>query len=1746
MKKIVSMLLCVAILLSALTLFAYAVEDKGSTQSPVIDGVVDVGEYISERVFDNTDADTGLPNTSGNHVDFAAGGIPAAGVTITEYASEDEENIYIAFVVNQDFINADVPINGRAEAASTMAEHLNVVKFFFNLESTDETEGTVTGSSGRDATSTKSDGTEMRAYRASECDSIAKRNKSGDVFQNITIEIKISKEAIKDVCNVDSVEFIGYWLLCRDMNKEYANEIVAQRKDINLCSRPLNVTKANSGFSSFQELTGYYVGAEEHSYYSTVGWKTLRFICFYEEPAVKAWYGPEGTMSSAGVERAPVLNYTDFGRHAATSTYVYSNKNVAPVVDGVVKPGEYTSSKVYNQANQFTNRGDTSVTVTEYVAHDSEYVYFALVYNTDMAKIQVRMNGQERVRYDLAATEYIYQFIYDFATAGADELSVSPSRTNFDTAHVFDAAEYEGIGKKNKSGGEVVATTVELKLSKTGMKRVFEVSSVDYFGYYGESTTASSKTITNAAVFNNIGLMANEWTTSAELATEYGLDTSNYKSRIMNIVVLSGETLSETVPVYCDDAHKTCTYEGHANRAAKFDMSNTESLGRLKSNYIPTNIATAPTLNGDIGGEEYTNSRTINNTVEYAAHDDNYIYLAFVNPDDGTNWPFELFLNAEDNVFSSATAAPRSMQMQITTGGVTMQAAHSGITMFTPGTDIWTSMVRTGGNQIVEIKISKQAMKDCFGTDLERGFGYWARYFVNSSWVEVVNPITTYGACADATELSAAYGGMTVGGGSRYLNFVMFEEAPETPAIYCPANDVCEHESHDGKTFTFDFSNAESLGRLPSTYLTTNSTATHTIDGVISTGEYDTEKTIVNTIEYAAHDDEYIYLGFVNPDDGTNWPFEIYIDLDTDANLFGRIYGANNRYARLQIALNNGVAYVREHTEAGIDGRTFTEEELQLGMTRSGGKQTIEMKISKAGMERVFDTELGRGFGYCARYFVSSSWSWIVSPVTSYGSCADAASLAAAYGTTVASGTQYLNYIMFEEAPETPAIYCLSISEDELNRRAETFDIADMRCLNLAPAHFVETQLETPQVTPTIDGVVDPYEYTNSKYYFPIGNPPNGYYTNYVAGVTVTEYAAYDADYIYIALVYNTNMSRIQMLANGKTAARTDFLQAEYICYFNATSLGSVDEQKITASGGNFTNGFVAGEYEGIAKKNKNGETIVSTTFELKISREAMRRVFEVENADFIGYYADGTAVANGSLAGGTVTNATRMNGVTNLGWTAGSYTNATEAMAQSYGTTIIDPNGGACYNNRWRLLNFIMFGYEEPEVHNVYSPVGSADRAETLDLSDLVCLSSLPSNYVSSPINADVQTPTPDGVIKAGEYTNKKVYSSTAHFSGGCAPDNGATVTEYVSHDADYVYLAWVFTQDITNLTIRMNASANVVKDLTETEKILAFDFKLANCTDSTIDSYIDQAQASCSKLNFGRAFSSSEYLSNARRNKVGGTFNNLTAEIRISKEAIKDIFGVDSVDHIGYYAQAARVTAEGTKGGNIVNAARFNNLSACGWADTATFASAYGVDISKYSSLGRIMNFIIFDKEAPETHNIYCPASNCSVNGHANRATEFDLTDIVCFGALPSNYVSTVLDNGEKLDVFTVDISFGSMSFTYVDEGYGDWNSETHEQEVIPAHWECDEDENKVTVVNESEFTILTSFIYEKGEGFEGITGAFDNAVARLVGTEDEAYAEKSTVNAYLSLDGEFGSENAAETKLGQVTVKLTKANS
>ena len=124
-------------------------------------------------------------------------------------------------------------------------------------------------------------------------------------------------------------------------------------------------------------------------------------------------------------------------------------------------------------------------------------------------------------------------------------------------------------------------------------------------------------------------------------------------------------------------------------------------------------------------------------------------------------------------------------------------------------------------------------------------------------------------------------------------------------------------------------------------------------------------------------------------------------------------------------------------------------------------------------------------------------------------------------------------------------------------------------------------------------------------------------------------------------------------------------------------------------------------------------------------------------------------------------------------------------------------------------------------------------------------------------------------------------------------------------------------------------------------------------------------------------------------------------------------------------------------------------------------------------------------------------------------------------------------------SVDVYGVDVTFGSMQFTYTDTDQGTWDPDTHSYtDSAEAAWSCAPGAGDVTVTNHSNVDITVTVEYDGAAGgkFNGnATATFDldTAVGKAVGA-----ADKETVALTLT-----EAINATNNSLGTVTVTVAK---
>jgi len=124
---------------------------------------------------------------------------------------------------------------------------------------------------------------------------------------------------------------------------------------------------------------------------------------------------------------------------------------------------------------------------------------------------------------------------------------------------------------------------------------------------------------------------------------------------------------------------------------------------------------------------------------------------------------------------------------------------------------------------------------------------------------------------------------------------------------------------------------------------------------------------------------------------------------------------------------------------------------------------------------------------------------------------------------------------------------------------------------------------------------------------------------------------------------------------------------------------------------------------------------------------------------------------------------------------------------------------------------------------------------------------------------------------------------------------------------------------------------------------------------------------------------------------------------------------------------------------------------------------------------------------------------------------------------------------------EVYSVDVTWGKMEFTYSVGGTRTWNPDTHlYDDKSTAGWT--EDGNDITVVNHSNKPVNVAFSYEAAQGFSDIIGSFTSASDTLFAGSLGDYDGADMVTTNLTLSGALASSVTEFTKVGTITVALT----
>ena len=128
----------------------------------------------------------------------------------------------------------------------------------------------------------------------------------------------------------------------------------------------------------------------------------------------------------------------------------------------------------------------------------------------------------------------------------------------------------------------------------------------------------------------------------------------------------------------------------------------------------------------------------------------------------------------------------------------------------------------------------------------------------------------------------------------------------------------------------------------------------------------------------------------------------------------------------------------------------------------------------------------------------------------------------------------------------------------------------------------------------------------------------------------------------------------------------------------------------------------------------------------------------------------------------------------------------------------------------------------------------------------------------------------------------------------------------------------------------------------------------------------------------------------------------------------------------------------------------------------------------------------------------------------------------------------------NTTSSPVYSVDVSWGAMEFTYAENGTLTWNPSDHTYvEDTTAAWSAQG--NEVSVTNHSNTEITASFTFEHTDGYDTLNGTFDVPIAQLYAGIENEYDNDDSITSTLTLSGELDDSVTEFTKVGLVTVEI-----
>ena len=148
---------------------------------------------------------------------------------------------------------------------------------------------------------------------------------------------------------------------------------------------------------------------------------------------------------------------------------------------------------------------------------------------------------------------------------------------------------------------------------------------------------------------------------------------------------------------------------------------------------------------------------------------------------------------------------------------------------------------------------------------------------------------------------------------------------------------------------------------------------------------------------------------------------------------------------------------------------------------------------------------------------------------------------------------------------------------------------------------------------------------------------------------------------------------------------------------------------------------------------------------------------------------------------------------------------------------------------------------------------------------------------------------------------------------------------------------------------------------------------------------------------------------------------------------------------------------------------------------------------------------------------------------------AADIEAADGSASGEVTATYVPSTSVGGT---VFSVDVTWTNLQFTYNEGSEPTWDAEQHKYvgETVAPSWA--ESAEQITVTNHSNTNIVATASYEAETGFEAVTMKFD--IAPLV---PSAALDGAAHSAYINVtpEGDLPETATTATKIGTITVTI-----